>query len=248
MSSIAAAQTLSPIIDAKRRERIFYTGMAVAILITVFAGFSRTWFLRPYFPQPVQLIPLIVFHGILFSSWIALFITQTSLVAAKRTRTHMRLGIAGGVLASLMIIIGTITAIVRANGPSPIPGINPLSFLTIPLGDILVFAILIGAAFYYRKRVDIHKRLMLIGTIALLPAAVARLPVGFIETGGPFVFYGLSDLFLLPLLIFDFGTRGRPHVATILGGALLVASHPLRMIIGVTHAWLVFATWLTHLV
>ncbi len=248
MSSIAATRIPSPIVDAKRRERIFYTGMAIAVLITVFAGFSRTWFLRPYFPQPVQLIPLIVVHGILFSSWVALFITQTSLVAAKRTRTHMRLGLAGGVLASLMVIIGTITAIVRANGPSPIPGINPLSFLTIPLGDILVFAILIGAAFYYRKRVDIHKRLMLIGTIALLPAAVARLPIGFIETGGPFVFYGLSDLFLLPLLIFDFGTRGRPHAATILGGALLVASHPLRMIIGVTHAWLVFANWLTHLV
>src|ERR1051325_6429909 len=127
----AQAEAINLRIDAKQRERIFYTGMAVAILITVFAGFSRTWFLRPYFPQVTQLIPLIVVHGILFSSWIALFITQTSLVAARRTRTHMRLGIAGGVLASLMIIVGTITAIVRANQPAPIPGMNPLSFLTI---------------------------------------------------------------------------------------------------------------------
>src|ERR1044072_168228 len=91
MRSIAAAQTLSPIIDAKRRERIFYTGMAVAILITVFAGFSRTWFLRPYFPQPVQLIPLIVFHGILFSSLIAVFISQTLLLAEQRTRNIIHL-------------------------------------------------------------------------------------------------------------------------------------------------------------
>ncbi len=242
----AQAEAINLRVDTKQRERIFYTGMAIAILITVFAGFSRTWFLRPYFPQVQNLIPLIVFHGILFSSWIVLFITQTSLVAARRTRTHMRLGIAGGVLASLMIIVGTVTAIVRAKGPSPIPGMNPLSFLTIPLGDILVFSILIGAAFYYRKRVDIHKRLMLIGTIALIPAAVARLPIGFIETGGPFIFYGLSDLFLVPLLIFDFATRGRPHRATVLAAALLVISHPLRMVIGVTHAWIVFATWLTH--
>lgn len=242
----AQAEAINLRVDAKQRERIFYTGMAIAILITVFAGFSRTWFLRPYFPQPVQLIPLIVIHGILFSSWIALFIVQTSLVAARRTRTHMRLGIAGGVLASLMIIVGTITAIVRAKGPSPIPGMNPLSFLTIPLGDLLVFGILIGAAFYYRKRVDIHKRLMLIATIALIPAAVARLPIGFIETGGPFIFYGLSDLFLVPCLLFDFATRGRPHRATVLAATLLVASHPLRMIIGVTHAWIAFATWLTQ--
>src|SRR5206468_8777191 len=70
----------------------------------------RSWFLRPYFPQIQPLIPVLILHGVVFSSWIILFITQTSLVAAKRTRTHMRLGIAGGVLACLMIIIGAVTA------------------------------------------------------------------------------------------------------------------------------------------
>jgi hypothetical protein len=229
----------------KRRERLFYTGMVVAIVITVFAGFSRTFYLRPYF-QTQPLIPLLVLHGVAFSSWMVLLITQTTLVATKRTRTHMRLGIAGGVLASLMIVIGTVTAIVRAKGPSPIPGVNPLSFLTIPLGDMLVFAILVGAAFYFRRRGDMHKRLMLLATIALLPAAVARSPFRFIETGGPLVFYGLSDLFIVPCLIYDFITRGRPHRATVLGGALIVISHPLRLVIGSTHAWLAFATWLTH--
>jgi hypothetical protein len=231
--------------QSKRNERIFYTAMSVAFLITVFAGFSRTFYLRPYF-QTQSLIPLLILHGLVFSSWIALLLVQTTLVATKRTRTHMRLGIAGGVLASLMIIIGTVTAIVRAKGPSPIPGVNPLSFLTIPLGDMLVFAILVTAAFYFRRQVDVHKRLMLIATITLMPAAVARLPIGFIETGGPLAFFGLSDLFLLPLLAYDLVTRGRPHRATVLGGLLLVVSHPLRLVIGTTHAWLALATWLTH--
>ena len=234
------------IVDAKRRERIFYTGMAIVIGMTVFAGFSRTWFLRPYFPQIQPLIPVLILHGVVFSSWIVLFITQTSLVAAKKTRTHMRLGVAGGVLACLMIIIGTVTAIIRAKGPSPIPGTNVLSFLTIPLGDLLVFGILIGSAFYYRRRLDIHKRLMLMGTIGILPAAVARLPFGFMEQGGPFAFYGLSDLFIVPCLIFDFVSHGRPHRATMLATVLIVASQPLRLVIGGTHAWLVFAAWLTH--
>jgi len=231
--------------QAKTRERVFYTGMAVAILITVFIGFSRTFYLRPYF-QTQRLIPLLILHGTLFSSWIALFVTQTTLVAAKRTRTHMRLGTAGGVLAALMIIVGTFTAIVRAKGPSPIPNVNPLSFLTIPLGDMLIFGILVSAALYFRRRADTHKRLMSLSSIALLPAAVARFPIGFIENGGPLVFYGLADLFIIPCLIFDIVTRGRPHRATVLGGALIVISHPLRLVIGNTHAWLVFATWLTH--
>ena len=231
--------------QSRRRERLFYTGMAVTIVLIVFAGFSRTFYLRPYF-QTQPLIPLLILHGVIFSSWIALTVIQTTLVATKRIRTHMRLGIAGGVLATLMIVIGTVTAIVRAKGPSPIPGVNPLSFLTIPLGDMFVFAILVGSAFYFRRRVDAHKRLMLLATIALLPAAVARLPIGFIETGGPLTFFGLSDLFIVPCLVYDLVTRGRPHRATVLGGLLIVISHPLRLMIGNTYAWLAFATWLTR--
>ena len=42
----------------KRRERLFYTGMAVAVVITVFAGFARTYFLRPYFDAR-PLLPLL---------------------------------------------------------------------------------------------------------------------------------------------------------------------------------------------
>src|SRR6185436_10462553 len=118
----AQAEVLRPptAISRRRAERIFFTGMAVLILITVFAGFSRTFFLRPYF-QNQRLIPLLIVHGILFSAWIGLFITQTTLIATKRTRTHMRLGVAGGVLVVLMILVGSFTAIVRAKGPSPIP-------------------------------------------------------------------------------------------------------------------------------
>ena len=233
-------------VDARQRERVFYTGMAIAVVITVFGGFSRTWFLRPYFRQTQALIPVLILHGIVFSSWIALFITQTSLVAARRTRAHMRLGIAGGVLAGLMIIVGTVTALIRAKTPSPIPGMNVLSFLTIPLADMLVFGILIGAAFYFRRRVDMHKRLMLLGTIGILPAAVARLPFDFIQRVGPLAFFGLADLFIIPVLLFDLVTRGRPHRATVIAGAIIVASHPLRMVIGTTRAWIVFATWITQ--
>ena len=230
----------------KQLDRIFYTGMAAALVITVFAGFSRTFYLRPYFfPEP--LLPLLILHGIVFSAWLALFVTQTTLIATGRTRTHMRLGIAGGVLAASMVLIGTLTAIVRAKGAPPVPGFSsPLIFLTIPLGDMLVFGILVGAAFYFRRRIDIHKRLMLVATIGILPAAVARLPFDFILRTGPLAFFGLADLFIIPCLIYDFATRGRPHRATVLAAALIVISQPLRLVIGNTNAWITFATWLTQ--
>ena len=239
------AETLTHRDSTRFRERAFYTTMAFAILIVIFVGFSRTFYLRPYY-FPERLIPLLIVHGTIFSSWIILFVTQTSLVAAKNTRLHMKLGIASLVIAPLMLLVGTYTALVRAKGPSPLPDVNPLAFLTIPLGDMLIFGILFGTAYYYRKKLDIHKRLMLLASIALLPAGVARWPINFIATGGPLVFYGLADLFILPCLIFDIVTRGKPHRATVIGGLLIIVSHPLRLIIGGTHAWLVFATWATH--
>jgi len=230
----------------KRRERVFYTGMAVAFVIVVFAGFSRTFYLRPKF-HPEPLIPLLILHGVVFSSWLALLVIQTTLVAANRTRIHRRLGIAGMVLAVLMISIGTFTAIIRAKVFQAPPGSpSALAFLTVPLGDMLIFGLLVGSAFFFRHRADTHKRLMLLATIAILPAAVARLPFAFVEQGGPLVFFGLADLFIVPCLIYDLVTRGRPHRATVIGGALIVVSHPLRLLIGNTHAWLAFATWLTQ--
>lgn len=232
--------------QSRRRERLFYTGMSVAFVITVFAGFARTLFLRSHFDTR-PLIPLLQLHGFVFTSWLALFLAQTTLVAAHKTRIHRRLGIAGAVIATLMVIIGTATAIIRAKIIEVPPGSpSPLVFLTIPLGDMLVFAIVVGAAFYYRRRPEVHKRLMLLATIAILPAAVARLPFAFIQQVGPLAFFGLSDLFIVPMLLYDLVTRGRPHRATVLGGSLIVISHPLRLLIGNTSAWLAFATWLTH--
>ncbi len=232
-------------ITIKRRERLFYTGMALAFVITVFAGFARTYYLRPYFGTQ-SLTPLLHLHGIVFTSWLVLLIAQTALVATNRTRIHRRLGIVGAVLAALMILVGCATAIIRAKIVEVPPGApSPLAFLTIPLGDMLVFAILVSAGFYFRRQADVHKRLMILATIAILPAATARLPFAFIQEVGPLAFFGLADIFILVCLCYDLITLRRFHRATVLGGLLIIVSHPLRLIIGNTHAWLTFANWLT---
>jgi hypothetical protein len=65
----------------RRRDRWFFTGMAVAALLTVFTGFAPTYYLGHFFEaRPVS--TLVHVHGALFTSWILLFFTQTSLIAA----------------------------------------------------------------------------------------------------------------------------------------------------------------------
>ncbi len=235
----------APALVRKRRERLFYIGMSIAVVITVFAGFSRTYYLRPYF-NSAPLMPLLHLHGLVFSSWLLLFVTQTTLVAAHRTDIHRRLGILGGVIATLMILIGVSTAVIRASqGATPLPDISPLSFLVIPLGDMFVFASLIGVGFYFRRRPDVHKRLMMLATISILAAAIARLPFAIMQAGPP-VFFGLTDVFVVACVLYDLVTLKRIHRATALAGLFIVASQPLRLVLGGTRAWLTFAAWLTH--
>jgi hypothetical protein len=152
----------------------------------------------------------------------------------------------GALLAALLVIVGTATAILRVKGGSaPIPGVPPLAFLAIPLFDMVVFSILVGAGLYYRHRADVHKRLMLLATIALLSAPIARLPLELLKSGPP-AFFGLTDLFIVAVLVYDVVTTRRVHPATILGGLVIVVSQPLRLMIAGTPPWMAFAGWLTQ--
>ncbi len=226
-------------------EHGFFTAMAIAIGITVLAGFARTYYLRLYFGSP-PISPLLHLHGFVFSAWVALYIAQTSLVAAGRVRLHRRLGVAGGVLAVILVLVGTVTAIIRVRqGAAPPGGPPPLVFLVVPLTDMVVFAGLLATALYHRRQAAVHKRLMLLATVALLAAPIARLPFGFLRSGILAVF-ALADVFIVALVIYDLAMYRRIHRATAWGGLALVASQPLRLMLGGTAAWLAVASWLTR--
>ena len=236
--SAAAARTA-------RRTRRFYVGMALAIAITVFVGFSRSYFLKSWYGTP-ELSRLLHLHGLVFTTWVLFFLLQTTLVASGRTYLHRRMGIGGAVMAALVVIVGTTVAIARVKtGVSPIPGVSAQSFLAIPLFDMVVFAILVGTAIYFRRRLESHKRLMTLSMITLLPAPIARMSFLPLPPGPP-TFFALADLFIVAMLVYDLVTRRKVHPATIWGGLLVVASQPLRLMIAGTPAWLSFASWLTR--
>lgn len=224
-------------------EHLFFTGMSVAFVIAVFVGFARTYYLRPYFFSN-SVPPLLNLHGIVFTLWPVFFVIQTVLVASNRTRVHRRLGIVGGLLVVSMVVVGTVTAIIRAKQNAVSVGTTaPLAGLVMPLGDMVVFPILIGAALYFRNRLDVHKRLMLLATVSIMAPAIIRLPFAFIQTG-PLVFFGLTDLFIVACMVYDFVARRRVHQATLLGGLIIVVSQLVRVMLLSSSIWLKFATWL----
>ena len=146
-----------------------------------------------------------------------------------------------------MVLLGITGGVIAARRPGGFTGISipPLQFMAIPFFDMVVFSSIIGTGFALRRDRDSHKRLMLIGSIAISTAALARWPPIF--RGGPPVFFGLTDLLLLPVIAWDVVSRRRLHPATLWAGLAMVVSQPVRLIVSGTAAWLSFASWLSTL-
>jgi len=236
--------------EAARRDRLFYGGIAIALALTVFCGFAPTFYLRLFSGAPKTTISgrpfttLVGIHAALFTGWVTLFIVQTALVAGRRVRVHQRLGVAGAFLAGSMIVVGTLLAVESAAAGAAPPGVDPLAFLAIPMGDILLFACFVVAALRLRRDREAHKRLMLLAYVSLMAAAVARLP-GVLPLG-PLAFYGLAFLFVAAGVVHDLATRGRLHPVYLWGGAAYILAVPLRLLISGTGAWRTVAVFLTR--
>jgi len=228
-------------------DRRLYILAAIVTPLIVLAGFARTYYLKPFFNTPDLPGRIVHLHGIVMTAWVLLFITQVSLVATRRTRVHQRLGIAGGVLAALVVIVGVLTALfAAARGHSPGP--PALAFLVVPLGDMLIFSVLIGLALYFRRKLQVHKRLMLLAAINLLTPAIARIPLSFIANGGPLAFFGLTDLVLLAFVTYDTVKHRRLHAVFLWGSIFIIAMQPLRLLLAGTSVWMNFAAALVALV
>jgi hypothetical protein len=114
------------------------------------------------------------------------------------------------------------------------------TFLTTPLLSMVVFAALVGAAVWCRRRPQTHKRLMLLATISLLDAPIARLPFAIVSAT-TWSHYAFTDLFIAAAILYDVVARRRIERAYLWGGLLIVIGQALRTPVGETNAWHVVA-------
>lgn len=214
----------------------FYPGMAMACLLTVAIGFGPSYYLRPADAPPLPLLTHI--HGVVFTAWILMFLAQVSLVAAGWRDRHRVLGVAGAVLAIGMVVLGVVVALASARrGVAAGQAREALGFLIVPLGDILSFAVLAGCGIAYRTRTDLHRRLMLMATIATLPAAIGRMPG--LDQPGPFSVYFLALLAAAPIR--DRLAGRRPHPVSLWGGIAVYVSELGRFMAQQSPVWLAIA-------
>lgn len=241
---VSVASTVIPASD-----RRFFYGMAIAMAVVTFVGFAPTYYLSAFNDSP-SLTPSVHLHGLLSTSWIVLLLIQTRLVATGRREIHKKLGVLGALIATSIVVTGVWVAIHsgrRVHSAATADTLaDPYVFLIFPLSAAALYAGFAVAGMVKRNRADAHKRLMLLATAHLTLPALARIvnqvaALGFATVPGVIGAAILVGLYLIPMTIHDYRTRGRLHPVTLGGAVCILITEPLRFAIGFSEPWQAFA-------
>ncbi|MGB5077406.1 MAG: hypothetical protein WBO17_08010 [Sphingorhabdus sp.] len=230
-------ETILEKIDLERR---FYGRMIIAILVVILIGFAPSFYFFQIFsyprPNPV-LTPMVMLHGFVFTAWVAMFYSQTRLVADGRRDLHKQWGIAGFGLAVALIPIMYFTAIQAIPRGTHPPFVDALTWSAVPLLAIPPTALLLFLGWKYRTTPQAHKRFMLIATLGMVEPGIGRWPVFPPTLAGHIASGIVSFAMIIPLLMWDQKTLGRLHWATKIGIGALLFGYYARYFVWNTVAW-----------
>ena len=169
--------------------RFLYAGVSTLLFVLTFLGFQQFYLHgnavtgHPLFP-PVSVILMV--HGIAMTGWMVLFLLQPFLVATNNRRAHMSLGIVGAILAAAIVVLSIWAAIAttRAEPEFIRFGLSRKQFMAIQLLLVLSFGGFVALGVRNRRQAAIHRPMMLLATLSIIPAAIDRIP-GVPELWGP---------------------------------------------------------------
>ncbi len=157
-------------------NQYFYFFMSLLIAVVVVYGFSHTIGGRLIHPKvaPPRIIYL---HATVFSGWILFLILQSSLVRMRKVRVHRTIGWFGVAIGVMIPVVGIATAISMDRfNIFTLHESDIASFMAVQFCDMISFTILFGLAVYWRRKLEFHRRLMLVASCALTAAAFGRFP------------------------------------------------------------------------
>jgi hypothetical protein len=233
--------TTMPLPHKLRADDFFSPAMGLLILSIVVLGFAQTYIfagmLRAKLPNT-----LVHIHAALFVSWICLLTIQPSLVAIGRVTWHRTLGIFGVILPPLLVVFGVLTLfdfIRRHINDMDVP---PELLLAGDLEELTLFVVLTSWALLVRHHAASHKRLMIMGTMAMLGPAIARWPIPF----SPLATIGIQLALPLLVVIYDLWSRRRIHRSTTIAYAMIVVGLLAVFPLSGLWFWQPLVAWIRH--
>lgn len=243
---VTTALESRPRVLAPPRAEYFYFYMAVSCVAVAFLGFAPTYWM-PVMQGTFRANPIVHIHGLVFFVWTLFFVYQTWLAASGRLARHRAVGMIGISIATAMAILGTLVAINQMKSAVALGLADEgKAFAIVPLSSIVFFAMVVAFAIGNAQRPEWHKRLMLVATISILDAAVARwflvllAPPG--SVGPPPVSVDVPPALVTCILLViaiarDWRVRGRPHPAYVIGLGALVAIKFVQVPLSATAFW-----------
>jgi hypothetical protein len=175
-------------------DRYFYFFMSLLIVVVVAFGFSQTIdmnLIHPTIPRPF----LLYVHAALFTGWLAFFILQSALVRTSNVRIHRAIGTFGIAMGVGIPVLGVATALTMTRFDiEQLHNPTAATDMIIPLFDMVAFTSTFILAIFWRKKPELHRRLILVATCALTAAGFGRFPAWILP---PSIFYAGVDLLIL---------------------------------------------------
>ncbi|AQR62586.1 hypothetical protein BZG35_13710 [Brevundimonas sp. LM2] len=192
--------------------------------------------------------PLIIHvHAVVYFGWLVFLALQVGLIRTRRVDWHMRMGLVGLALALAVILVGPAAGLtMQINGQAR----QPPQFLAIQFASVLGFTVMIAAGLMLRRHAAAHKRLMLIGTLALIGAGFGRVIRMVTAAPPPWTLipavYLAADVLLVAMAIHDLRTRGRLHPVFLPAAVVLLLTQLSAGLLLRSPAWIDFTTRLVN--
>jgi len=218
---------------ARRRKSLLHVGLSLLTAVIVLAGFWPSYYGLLLRNMPVDRPIIVHAHAVVFTGWLVLFLAQALLAATGRIHAHLLLGRIGAWYGAGLIALGVYTAVVRS-AAQPVGGQEILLLVT--LLDMMIFSAFFGAALWFRRKPQLHKRLMTAAAVSLAIASVARMQFLPPPPAGPVVRFLLWSTPVLIAMAFDARRAVKLHPVYVLalamfalriwGPPLIVATSP----------------------
>ena len=196
----------------------FYFFSFITMAVLCLGGFVPSFFLRAQFfddPLPVWM----TFHGVLFTLWYGIAILQSWLILKNKRALHRELGVILAIIVvSSFIITYVATAYLQAIGAHITGGARFNIILT------SAFTCCVAVGFYFRRKPEVHKRLMVTATALLTVPGFDRLIRNLFEPSFPslttaraqMIVLGFAAVFVGIMIYRDVKEFRRPALGTML--------------------------------
>ncbi|MFT3745736.1 MAG: hypothetical protein QM785_15780 [Pyrinomonadaceae bacterium] len=234
-----------PVNGPVKRSRYF---LAASVLALVFAlvGFLKT-FIIPKLSGTFEAPAVIYVHGGFLFLWTVFFVVQAVLIRRKKLKYHRLLGF-GSVVLVLGVAISTMAAGVYVMKRDLALGLGEIATSAL-LGTFttpLIFMSFVAAGIYYRRKPEIHKRLMLLAMIAIMWPAFFRFRHYFPGISNPELIFGvlLPNSMTLLVMLWEKLTMGTINRVYLYAGTALFAENLAENYFFDSPGWRIAAHWL----